>query len=700
MKRQLLIVFSFLFILSCGGGGGGGDTTPDTTAPAIVISSQAGSTTANYPIPVTFTFSENVSGFTSADITVANAAVNDFTSISGTTYRANLYPSSDPATVTVNVASDSAQDNAGNNNSAADEFSVTYNGEDLTLTITSTETSPTNNSSIPVTITFSEAVTGFTADNISVSNGTKGTLNTTDNTVFTLTVTPTGDATVTVDVNANVATDTLTGFKNNTAAPQFSIVSDRSAPGVNDVIVSGTPSNGYTTNTSVTLDIDETGLSQYRYKLDGAGSWTSAIDIAADINVSGNGLHNLQIIVRDEAGNWQDEESPKRVSFMIGTPDGTESNPYLVRTLTDLQNVRNNLTAHYVLLNDIDASATSSWDDGDGGDAEGFVPIGDNTTPFSGVFDGNNYAVSGLYINRGSADYQGLFGKVDSSVLITKVKVLNVDIDITGHRYTGGLVGYNDGGTITYCSTTGTVKTDNYFAGGLAGYLANSGNVENCYSSVSITGYCGIGGLIGRADSSTIIKSYATGIVTITTSEPGGGLIGWTVSSSVSQCYATGNVSSTNSINSVCCVGGLIGNGYYSNIDDCYARGNATGKQHVGGLLGYLNGSTVSNCFSTGIITNTGTGLYTGGFIGRVISGYTLTGNYWDTTTSLYTDGVGDIDPDPSGITGYPTEVSGDDNDMTDQGVYSGWDFTNIWAIDSTGVINGGYPYLRNNPPE
>ncbi len=89
-----------------------------------------------------------------------------------------------------------------------------------TVNITSSASSPTSVSPIPVTVTFSAAVTDFTASDVTVGNGTLSSF-TGSGTTYTFDVTPTADGAVTVDVAANAAQD---GNGNgNTAAPQFSI---------------------------------------------------------------------------------------------------------------------------------------------------------------------------------------------------------------------------------------------------------------------------------------------------------------------------------------------------------------------------------------------------------------------------------------------------------------------------------------------
>lgn len=106
-----------------------------------------------------------------------------------------------------------------------------------TVTITSTATNPTNTSPIPVTIAFSESVTGFTLGEITVGNGTAGNFDG-SGTTYTADITPSANGVVTVNVGAGVAQDS--GGNNNTVATQFSITFDTTAPTV--TITSG-PAN-------------------------------------------------------------------------------------------------------------------------------------------------------------------------------------------------------------------------------------------------------------------------------------------------------------------------------------------------------------------------------------------------------------------------------------------------------------------------
>ena len=239
--------------------------------------------------------------------------------------------------------------------------------------------------------------------------------------------------------------------------------------------------------------------------------------------------------------------------------DGSAGNPYQISNVTELQWMGNisNLNKHFVLINDINASATKTWNSG-----AGFDPIGDNSNYFQGTLDGKGFNITGLFINRGSTRYVGLFGYIGSGGLVSNVSL--IDNNISGDDEVGELVGYN------------------------------SGNVENCYASSSVRGNDSVGGLVGW-NHGTVDNCYATGDV----SGDGdvGGLVGWNWET-VSNCYATGNVSSTFN-----CVGGLIGYMGWSEegtVENCYATGNVSGNDSVGGLVGYSYKGTVENCYATG----------------------------------------------------------------------------------------------------
>ncbi|WP_339608276.1 Ig-like domain-containing protein [uncultured Roseivirga sp.] len=218
--------------------------TADLTKPTVNITSTAADP-INGAFTTTFTFSEAVTGFAVGDITVGNGTASNFTSTSATVYTALITPTADGA-VTVNVAANVVQDAATNGNTAATQFSITADLTSPTVTITSTAADPINGAFL-TTVTFNEAVTGFTLGDITVGNGVASNFASTSATVYTALITPTIDGAVTVDVAANVAQDAATN--GNTAATQFSITADLTNPTVNITSTTADPINGAFTTT-------------------------------------------------------------------------------------------------------------------------------------------------------------------------------------------------------------------------------------------------------------------------------------------------------------------------------------------------------------------------------------------------------------------------------------------------------------------
>jgi hypothetical protein len=315
---------------------------------------------------------------------------------------------------------------------------------------------------------------------------------------------------------------------------------------------------------------------------------------------------------------------------------GTSGDPYQIATLTDLRWLSEHSgywDSHFIQTTDIDASATSSWNGG-----EGFIPIGNEPTYFEGTYNGQEYTIDGLYINRPNY-LQGLFGCCNDAT-IENLGVTNVDM--SGYDFTGGLVGYNHDSDISNCYSTGSVSGNSY-TGGLVGYNSYSSTIGNCYSTGSVSGTSYTGGLVGYNDYSTISNCYSTG--SVSGSFCIGGLVGENINSStISNCYSTGSVSAT-SYNT----GGLVGNNDNSTISNCYSTGSVSGSSYIGGLVGN-NNSSVNNSF-------------------------------WDTETSGQATSAGG--------TGKTTAEMQTESTFTD----AGWDFTTVWDIEDYFGIN--YPFLR-----
>ncbi len=298
-----------------------------------------------------------------------------------------------------------------------------------------------------------------------------------------------------------------------------------------------------------------------------------------------------------------------------GAGSGTSGDPFQVSSLACLSYICQNPGAwdkYFIQTANIDASQTQYWDDADdnldgniyndpndltsAGNNEGWSPIGNSTTKFTGNYDGGGYTISNVTINRGSTSRIGLFGYTSGGT-ISNLSLTAVSV--TGGAYSGGFVGVNSGTTMTKCSSTGTVSGTGYI-GGFAGGMEVLPTVDQCYSTVSVTSTSvNCGGFAGSVTNATISNSYATGSVTGGTSYRGG-FVGNAATSTIDKCYSTGLVSVSSS------VGGFIG------INDNAGRLTVTNSFWDNQTSGQVSsdggtGKTTVQMKTTSTFTNTAT---------------------------------------------------------------------------------------------
>ncbi len=188
-------------------------------SPSVSLASPAGDQVDTPSIPVSATFSVPVAGFAASDVVASNAGVTNFAG-SGASYSFILVPQS-AGVVTVTIPAGCAVCDDGNANLASQTLSFNYSTpSELTVAMSSSLTSPTTAFPIPVKVEFSEAVTGFTASDVTVSNAVLGSF-TGSGATYNFNLTPQDEGTLTADIAANAA-QTAAG-KGNSAAPQFSI---------------------------------------------------------------------------------------------------------------------------------------------------------------------------------------------------------------------------------------------------------------------------------------------------------------------------------------------------------------------------------------------------------------------------------------------------------------------------------------------
>lgn len=263
--------------------------------------------------------------------------------------------------------------------------------------------------------------------------------------------------------------------------------------------------------------------------------------------------------------------------FVNNSATATVVDGYMwVEDVNQLQAIDTNLEGNYALRNSIDATATSSWNNNDG-----FKQIGTEINKaFTGKFDGLDYNIFGLTINRSGEDNVGLFGVVNGATINN---VTLVGGSITGDSYVGGIVGNAIGeNTVISNATNSASVTGNSQVGGIVGIITgnsvNKSKVNNVINTGTINGNAGndVGGLIGSLNKSQLIgNSYNLGAVTSSGHD----------------------------------VGGLVGSASNSTIGDgtnlVYNRLDVTGAYNVGGIVGNMEGSTVQNAENSGTVTAT-----------------------------------------------------------------------------------------------
>ncbi|MCX6779809.1 MAG: hypothetical protein NT034_01360, partial [Candidatus Magasanikbacteria bacterium] len=194
-------------------------------------------------------------------------------------------------------------------------------------------------------------------------------------------------------------------------------------------------------------------------------------------------------------------------NFAAGT--GLATNPYQIEDCSDLQAITNNTALRYILIKNIDCSASATWNGG-----TGFTPIGSVINKFSGNFNGNGFTISGLSMNV-EGGYIGLFNWVNGGT-ISNVGLINTNITSTQGGYVGALIGTLESGTVSRVYATGSLYVDNGgYTGGLVGrFLA--GTISNSYTRlvISIPNFGYAGGIVGYMGGGTVLDTFATGNMT------------------------------------------------------------------------------------------------------------------------------------------------------------------------------------------
>lgn len=319
--------------------------------------------------------------------------------------------------------------------------------------------------------------------------------------------------------------------------------------------------------------------------------------IAASLSIAAFGM------AETNANEQPDEIWDGSIAEGFAGGTGTEADPYLISNGAELAylaqqvNGGNNFSGVYFkLTNDICLNDTSNWESWEDGVApqNEWTAIGEYNVyeevdfRFKGCFDGDSYAVRGIYNTH---DYYcpGLFGGIVDGSIIANLGV--AESYIRGYGSVGSVVGYNCGDVIN-CYNAGSVSGGSY-VGGVVG--ENYGNVINCYNEGSVVGNSHVGGVIGH-NNGTVANCYNTGIVNGSSWDVGG-VVGVNYEGNVTDCYSTGSISGEDTI------GGVVGNNSCGVVTDCYSTGSISGEETIGGVVGENDSGDVTNCYNIGSVT-------------------------------------------------------------------------------------------------
>jgi len=332
--------------------------------------------------------------------------------------------------------------------------------------------------------------------------------------------------------------------------------------------------------------------------------------------------------------------------------DGSIANPYQISSKADLQQLATDVNGgnsyegkYFTLTKNIDLGGTS-W-----------TPIGVYSFPFSGSFDGNDKAISGLYVNSADCYDAGLFGALSGKeAFIENLTVSGTVICSDDGGIAGLIVGNSEYGKILHCKVSGTV-TSAFWAGGIAGgnYC---GSIENCEAAaVTITA------------KNTVWGTYAGGIAGCNEGDGNGSAALISNCSVTSSSVTVGDYNGTSSVSSAGGISGYSDQG--SSIESCSVSGTdikggsktaggdaAVNGVNIGGIAGYLTDpeTEIKNCTVTASTVTGGNCSCVGGVAGYASKDVSLSGNTVDTATQR----------NVTGGTGSKISKAGTGSDNTD----------------------------------
>lgn len=337
--------------------------------------------------------------------------------------------------------------------------------------------------------------------------------------------------------------------------------------------------------------------------------------------------------------------------------EGTESAPYLIKTIDDLKamaeatNLYGETYAgkYFRMANDIDFNSSAF----DGIASDEFA-----SKPFAGIFDGDGHSIHNMSINKVAFDsegnidtwdsygYGGLFGQLADGGIVRNLTIAS-DCKLTFHYLSGAVVGYNDG-LIENCTNHADIEAYSYNTGGITGNNLSNGIIRGCLNTGDITAsQWGIGGIAGSAEG-RIERCMNTGRI-----------------EGVTRGEDTGSV-----------MGGIAGTLYAATLTDVVNAGTVKANAETGGII--ANGepeSTISNAVNYGMVyagDNTA-----GAVIGTYPEMKAVEKAFYDNSLQTIT---ATAEGDAEGVAGVPSG--------TLHKVLEGFD-SEIWTMEQ-----GRYPYI------
>lgn len=340
------------------------DLIIDTTLPTLTLSSLAADPFNTVSFAITATFSESVADFSLGDISVTNGVA--LALVGGPSVYTFIVTPSGQGLVTVAVSAGVAHDGAGNYSTVATNLTRTYDSVRPTLSLASEASDPFNSATISVTATFSESVTGFSIEDISIINGAASSLSGTGAT-YTFTVTPSGQGPVAVAVDSDIALDAA--GNSNIAATSITRIYDSIAPTITGL------SNDVTWRASKnwTWGCDETCT--YRFTVDTSAVTTPGGMYSATTSTtqsSGSGTYYLHVQAQDSAGNTSlvhvsallDNLNPTPVSSIIDGVTLSSLTQSPVITFTNGTDASSGIQKHQLrVLRASDSLVVKDWHD-------------------------------------------------------------------------------------------------------------------------------------------------------------------------------------------------------------------------------------------------------------------------------------------------------------------------------------------------